>query len=249
MMSKYLSRHVIWGVVACVLTSFHPAIVHSQDNDAVAILKRMGDEIAGLERFIVTGDGYVDARLGEGQIIEQSVDVKMRMRKPDAMRITSRSAESTKELYFGSGVLTVYSQAENFYAQSDAPTDVYAAVDFAVNDLHLDVPMLDLASKALVKDLLEDAQSVGYLGLSRFRNNIYHHIGVRTAEVDLQFWVAAEGPPLPGKLAINSKWEGGAPRSVFFFSWETEPDFGRKPFRFEPPAGATRIEFDLGSDK
>jgi hypothetical protein len=73
----------------------------------------------------------------------------------------------------------------------------------------------------------------------------YHHIGIRMAEVDLQIWVAAEGPPLPGKMTISSKWEGGSPRSVFFYSWNTNPDFGRESFSFEPPDGATKIEFDL----
>jgi len=249
MISKHRYTHVVWSVVVCVLLNFDTGIVHAQENDAAAILRQMSDEIAGLEKFIVSGDGYVDARLDAGQIIEQSMDVTMRMRRPDAMRITNRSAESTKEIYFGGGVLTVYSQTENFYAHSDVPADVYAAVSFAVNDLHLDAPMLDLASRDLATDLLEDAQSVDYLGLSRFRDNLYHHIGVRTAEVDLQIWVAAEGPPLPGKLAINSKWEGGSPRSVFFFSWDTEPDFEQKSFNFEPPAGSTRIEFDLDSDE
>jgi hypothetical protein len=36
---------------------------------------------------------------------------------------------------------------------------------------------------------------------------------------------------------------------VFFFSWDTEPDFEQKSFNFEPPAGSTRIEFDLDSDE
>lgn len=249
MIREHWFKRVALIVIVGVMTSFDAGWVHAQDEDATTILKRMSDAIAALDKFIITGDGYVDARLDAGQIIEQSMDVTMRMNRPDAMRITNRSAESTKEIYFGSGVLTVYSQTENFYAQSDVPADVDAAVSFVVNELGLDAPLLDFASRDVANHLLKDAQTVDYLGLSRFRDNIYHHIGARMAEVDLQFWVAAEGPPLPGKLVISSKWEGGSPRSVFFLHWNTDPDFGRKSFSFDPPAGATRIEFDLGSDE
>ena len=236
-------------MTACVLIMSSTGIVYAQDSTATDILKKMSEEIAGLDEFIITGDGYVDARLDAGQIIEHSMDVTMRMRRPDSMRITNVDAESTKEIYFGSDVLTVYSHARNFYAQADIPAGVDAAVDFAVNEIGIEAPVLDFISKDVVSNLLEDAESVQYLGLSRFRDMTYHHIGVRTSVADLQFWVAAEGPPLPGKMAISAKWEGGSPRSVFFFSWDTEPDFGGKSFSFEPPAGSTRIEFDLDLDQ
>ncbi len=232
---------VLLGLVAVGAWSW----VHAQDKQATDILSAMSAEIASLEEFVITGDGYVDAQLGAGQIIEHSMDAKMRMRRPDTMRITNRDAESTKEIYFGSGVLTVYSQTHNFYAQHDIPTGVEAAAEFAVEKLGIDAPMLDFVTSDVAAHLQEDAESISYLGLSRFREMTYHHIGVRTAMVDLQLWVAADGRPLPGKMAISSKWEGGSPRSVFFFSWDTKPAFGRESFRFEPPDGAAKIEFDL----
>jgi hypothetical protein len=231
------------------LLCYSIAGVHAQDNQATELLQAMSAEIASLDRFVVSGDGYVDARLDAGQIIEQSMDATMRVSRPNAMRITNRDAESTKEIYFGEGVLTVYSQTNNFYAQSDLPDGIDAAVNFAVNKLDIDAPMLDFVYNDVGSHLLEDAQSVEYLGLSRFRDRTYHHIGVRSAENDLQLWIAAEGPPLPGKMSISAKWDGGAPRSVFFFSWDTNPDFGQKSLRFEPPAKAVRIEFDLDSEQ
>lgn len=223
--------------------------IYAQDDQATEIMRNMGAAIGSLDSFVVSGDGYVDARLDAGQLIEHSMDVTMRMSRPNAMRITNRNAESIQEIYFGEGVLTVYSQTHNFYAQHELPAGVDAAASFAVNELGIDAPMLDFISSDVASHLLADAESVEYMGLSRFRGMIYHHIGIRTAEVDLQLWVAAEGLPLPGKMAISSKWEGGSPRSVFFFSWDTKPDFGRDSFSFEPPAGSTRIGFNLDMDQ
>lgn len=231
------------------LTCIPIGSIHADDDQATEVLRSMGAAIASLDKFVVSGDGYVDARMDAGQIIEHSMDVTMRMSRPDAMRITNHNAESTQEIYFGDGVLTVYSQTHNFYAQTDAPEDVDAAASFAVNEIGIDAPMLDFVSSDVAGNFLRDAETVEYLGLSRFRDITYHHIGIRMAEIDVQVWVAAEGMPLPGKMAISSKWEAGSPRSVFFFSWDTDPDFAGKAFKFEPPEGATKIEFDLDTDQ
>jgi hypothetical protein len=42
---------------------------------------------------------------------------------------------------------------------------------------------------------------------------------------------------------ITSKWEGGAPRFVAFFEWDTTPTFSDDLFEFEPPEGAIEIDF------
>jgi hypothetical protein len=237
-------------VALCVLTYCPIGSTYAQDDQATEILQQMSAEIASLDKFIITGDGYTDDRLDAGQIIEHSMDVTMRVnRSSNAIRITNRDADTTKEIYFGEGVFTVYSKTENFYAQRDLPEGVDAAVNFAVNELGIDAPMLDLIFNDVADHLLEDAESVDYFGLSLFRGKTYHHIGIRAPEIDLQLWIAAEGPPVPGKMAISAKWEGGSPRSVFFLSWDTSPDFGRSSFSFEPPAGSVRIAFDRDLDQ
>lgn len=245
MQAQLISRP---GALFCLLALLCSAsgTAYAQDEQAMKILSAMSSEVASLDAFVITGDGYIDARLDAGQIIEHSADVTARVSRPDAMRITNRDAETTMEIYYGDGVITVYNEARNFYAQHEAPEGVNAAVSFAVNELNIEAPVLDFISNDVGKLLTEDAESVTYLGESRFRGDLYDHIGIRTDEVDIQVWVAAEGPPLPGKLAISAKWEGGAPRSVFFFDWDTNPEFDRQSFGFRPPADATRIEFDLG---
>ncbi|MEH6519536.1 MAG: DUF2092 domain-containing protein [Halioglobus sp.] len=216
-----------------------------ETNSAREILKNMSTEIAALESFVIVGDGYTDARLEAGQIIEHSTDVTLRVSKPATLRLTNRTAESSKEIFFGQGVLTVSSESEGFYAQHPLPVDLGAAVDFAVNEIGIDAPVLDLISNDVASYLTEDAESVDYLGLSMFRGKIYHHIGIRAPEVDVQLWVSKDEPTLPGKMSISSKWDAGSPRSVFFFDWNTTPTIEPGSLRFEPPANAMKIEFDL----
>jgi len=216
----------------------------AQEIDARALLKEMSAEIAGLQSFIVQGDAYADARLEAGHIIEHSSQVTLRLRRePGAVRVTNRSAEGTKEVYFDDGRLSVYTSDGNYYAQTEITKSVDSMFEFAVDRAGVEVPLLDFISANIADHMLEDADEVRYLETSLIRDKTYHHIGVRSSEVDVQIWVATEGRPLPGKLAISSKWEGGAPRFVAFFEWDTAPTFPRDLFEFEPPQGAVEIDF------
>lgn len=214
------------------------------DSEATELIQQMSAAIAGVDSFIITGDGYVDARLSDGRLIEHSMDVKVRLSRPGSMRITRRSSDVTKEIYFDDGVLTVASQPPNFYAQEIIDKDIDGAVDHAIDDLGIDAPMLDFVVNDVASHLLEDAESVTYLGTSLFRGNSYEHVAIRMASADIQLWIAAEGPALPGKLAIKSRWLGGSPRSVYFLHWDTEAEIDARVFRFEPPEGSAKIDFD-----
>lgn len=230
--------------IAALSASIFATGASAQDVDAKAMLERMSKEIAGLDRFIVYGDAYADARLEAGQIIQHASQVTLRLqRDPGSVRITNRNAESTKEIFLDDGLLTVYNSSDNFYAQTDIPKGLESMLDFAVNDIGVVAPLLDFVSSNLANDLLQDANEVSYLGESLIRDGIYHHIGIRSAEVDVQIWINSEGRPLPGKLAISSKWEGGSPRFVAFFTWDTNLSFSPELFRFDPPDEAVEIDF------
>ncbi len=237
----------IWLTVTVAISAgaFAPG-ASAQEVDAKALLEQMSAEIAGLDNFIVHGDAYVDARLDAGQIIEHSSQVTLRLRRePGSIRITNRNAENTTEIFFDDGSLSVYSTNDNFYAQTDIPQGVESMLDFAVNEVGIEAPLLDFVSANIADDFLQDADEVRYLDTSLIRDEIFHHVGIRSRDVDVQIWIASEGRPLPGKLVISSKWEGGSPRFVAFFKWDTDPDFPRNLFRFDPPDGAVAVEFLL----
>lgn len=159
----------------------------------------------------------------------------------------SAQEEDAKEIYFSDSLLSIYTEKENFYAQTENPEDLDTALEFVITELGLDAPLLDFLSGNTVDAMLINADEVHHLGTSLIRGDIYEHIAIRTPETDVQIWVATQGPPLPGKMSISSKWEGGSPRFVVFINWETDPSFPVDSLVFEPPPGAVRIEFDRTS--
>jgi len=228
-----------------VAASLLAGVVSAEERDPKALLERMSDEISGLDGFILRGELYADARLEEGLLIEHASEVVLRVRRPDAMRLSIRNLENVKELYFGGGLLTFYQSRDNFYAQTEAPGDIAAAADFAVHEVGIDAPLLDFLSDSLAARLQKNAHEVQYLEPSLLRGKRHEHVAIRLADIDVQIWIASEGRPLPGKMVLSSKWEGGAPRTTMFFSWDTAPGFPSGVMKFAPPEGASQIEFML----
>ncbi len=219
------------------------ANVLAQEPDAKELLAQMSAEIAKLDSFVLSGDAYADARLGEGQIIEHSYDATMSVRKPSELRLTNRNSEFTGEIFFADGSVTVFKTGRNFYAKKPIPDGFENAVNFALNDLGIKAPLLEVITQNFADLVADDDVEVEYLGTSLFRGEMHHHIGIRGPEVDMQLWIVTEGIPLPRKMAMSYKWEGGAPRFVAFMKWDTSPELANDTFKFVPPNGATEIQF------
>jgi hypothetical protein len=243
MFSKKNCKTAVLSVTAMIALGAFTSSVSAQDIDARALLEQMSSEIAGLDSFVVRGDAYADARLDAGQIIEHASQVTLHLsRTTESVRITNRNAEETREVFFDNGLLSIYNSSDNRYAQTVIPKGIASMFDFAVNEIGIESPMLDFVSADVAGHLLQDGDEVSYLDTSLIRGELFHHIGIRSRDADIQIWIASEGRPLPGKLAISSKWEGGSPRFVSFFEWDPAPTFPPDLFRFEPPDASIEIE-------
>ncbi len=237
---NHINRFIL-GLVFCGLIS---SFASANEPDPRMLIKRMGDEIAGLQKFVINGDAYADARLEAGLIIEHATQATLRVSKPDTVRITNKTSEDVKELFFGSGVLTVYTKSSGFYAQTEVPGGAKTALDYAVNEMGVDLPMLDFVSGNVAERMLASATDVLYLGKSLIRGAEYKHVVIRTPQIDIQLWIAATGRPLPGKMSLSAKWDGGSPRTVVFMDWDTSPDIPNHALQFKPPEGAIKISFE-----
>ncbi len=160
--------------------------VGAQDPDPKDLVRRMGNEISALQSYSISGDAYTDARLDAGLIIEHSTQATMQVRMPDTVRITNRSSEDSKVLFFESGSLTVYTQSRNFYGQIEVPEGTTSALDYAVSELGIDLPMLDFVSGKVAERMLANTTDVMYLGTSLIRSKVYEHVVIRSEEIDVQ---------------------------------------------------------------
>ncbi len=241
--------NLVWQIFFTIaVCGFFGSFAVAQEPDPRELLSRMSNEVANLQQFTISGDAYADARLDAGLILEQTTQATMRVSKPNSVRITNRTADDLKELYFKSNELTIFTRSKNFYAHVQFPEGTTNGLNYAIDELGIDVPMMDFVTGDVAERLLADATEVIYLGKSLVRENVYEQVAIRTPEIDVQIWIAAEGPPLPGKMSLSAKWDGGSPRTVIFMEWDTAPDFPDDIFDFEPPDGAQQIAIESRLD-
>ena len=215
-----------------------------QDAKAIDVLKSMSAYNVSLDRVTITGVTLADARLSEGLLVSNSTEVKVSIDRPGSLRISSFDGKEHKELFFHDGRLTVFNRERGFYAQADIPKEIDAALQFALEELEVEAPLMDLIHRDVSAHLLGSKEPILYLtDQARIAGSDCHHLVIRGPETDVQLWVTEGDRPQPRKIMMTSKWEGGSPRFIANLKWDTDPDFGDDEFKFNPPEGAIDIGF------
>ena len=239
---------VVLAVLLGILTVVAQASGVQQDAKAIEVLKQMAAYKTSLNQLELKGVTFTDARLGAGLMVSNSEEVQLSISHPGSMRAYSFDGVATKGLYFHDGLLTVYNSESKLYAQASIPKEIEAAMEFALEELGVEAPLMDLIYQNASAHLIGSDETILYLtDKSRIGGTDCHHLAIRGAESDVQLWVEEGDRPLPRKIMITSKWEGGSPRFIANLSWETDPKFKPGFFEFKAPEGATKIEFTTES--
>lgn len=221
-----------------------------QDARAVDVLKKMAVYKSSLDQVTIKGVTLTDARLGGGLMVANTEKVHVSVNRPGSIHISSFDGAAKKGLYFHDGLLTMFNSERNFYAQAEIPKEIDAALDFALDELGIEAPLMDLIYHDASTHLIGSDETILYLtDKSQVGGTNCHHIAIRGSEVDVQLWVEEGNRPVARKIMITSKWEGGSPRFTANLQWETDPKFEPGMFEFKAPEGAQRIEFVKGGSE
>jgi len=215
-----------------------------RDARAIEVLKNMSTYTAKLDQFVIRSTAFTDARLDAGLMVSNAIEIELTIDRPGSMHVTNFDGVQEKELFFHDGTLTIFSSENKFYAQASIPNDIEAAAEFALEEFGIEAPLMDMIYRNITTHLIGSQETVLYLtDKSRVGGVDCHHIAIRSPEVDVQLWVQEGDRPVPRKIMITSKWEGGAPRFFANMSWDTAPDIDSDIFEFQAPEGSTNIGF------
>ena len=232
------------GVFLAVGTVFADESAVRQDAEALDVLKRMSAYTDSLDQVVIVAVTFTDARLGGGLMVNNADEVKVTINRPDALHITSFDGTETRGLIFHQEILTVFDSQKRFYAQASIPSGVDAALEFALEELDLEAPLMDFIVSDKLIHLIGSQETVIYLtDKARVAGVDCHHIAIRGPETDVQLWVEEGDKPLPRKIMLTSKWAGGSPRFMANLAWLTEPELDPGIFEFKAPEGFMNIGF------
>jgi hypothetical protein len=214
------------------------------DPEAVNVLRRMTDFLAGLQRFSVDTTSTLEVVLTSGQKLQFVSSASAIVQRPDRIKATRKGEVVDEVFYYDGKSLTAYSPASKYYATAPAPATLEATLDFARDSLDIVAPAADLLYKnafELMTQSLTEGFVVGPAILDGVRTT---HLAFRGPEVDVQIWVQDGDKPFPRRYVITSRQVTGAPQFIVTASnWSVAPKVTDATFRFSPPKDAKRIDF------
>ena len=221
------------------------AAATEQDPEARAILMAMANFLAKTPAYSVTMRSGYDAIQADGQRIEFGEQRRILLQRPDRVRVEVMRSDGDRGmvLFDGKGI-TVFKADDNVYARVEKPGTVDSALVYLVRDLQLTMPMARMFHTGFPQEMEKLLTSSSYVEEDALFDVPTDHLAARSAEVDLQVWVAQGEQPLPRRIILTYKNAPGQPQYRADLSeWNLSPKVADNSFTFTPPAGAEQIPF------
>jgi hypothetical protein len=214
--------------------------------EALEILKRASDFLAGQERFRFDAYMGFDVVQDNGQKLEFGSTRKITLRRPDRLRVEAQRRDGEEQsLFFDGKQLAVHFPRENAYASVEKPGTLDQALDYLVEDLGAPAPLSDFLYSSFYAEAVEhNIQEAYYVGDARIDRFLCQHVALRTEEVDAQLWFEKGEQPLPFRVVITYREAEDSPQFwAQFLNWDLSPETPDTLFTYEPAPGTERIPF------
>ena len=216
---------------------------HADEADARSLLKAMSDYLAAQTAISFDYDSTLDVVTKEGQKLGLASSGAVTLSRPNQLRATRTGGFADVELVFDGTTLTILGKNLDAYAQIAAPGTVDQLIDTLRDKHQRPLPAADLLVANVNDTLAPLFTDVKDLGSGVIGGMECDHLAFRTAEVDLQLWIAQGDAPHPCRYVVTSSKIPGSPEyTVTISNWKTGSEVAAADFSFNPPAGAKRVE-------
>jgi hypothetical protein len=225
-----------WGAEKPVMAA-RPDI----EPQAAKILKQMSDYLVGLKQFSFQADNTEDVLLTSGQRIQYGKNVTVYVRRPNRIRADFGGDKNDGQFFYDGKTITLFDRRKNFYTSIDAPPEINAALDYAIQAFNLRAPLADLIYSKGYEYLTDGVISGHYEGLHKVQGIRCHHLAFRQKDVDWQIWIENSQTPLPRKFIITDNKAKGLQFTAQLSKWNTSALLEDSLFTFLAPEKAEKI--------
>jgi hypothetical protein len=212
--------------------------------DPLEIAQKMCDFLKSQQQFTYKAEVADDEVYYGGKKLKYETDAEFFVHRPDQLRVNGVGDRVDKQFYIDGKTVTLYDKGHNAYATLEVPPDLEGALEKAHREFGIRVSLSDLASPDLWELMKKHIKHSLYVGESRIRGVLCHHLSFDGENVQFQWWVDAGAQPLLRKVVITYKKLDGSPEWTAYISdWNFSPQLNPSLFAFTPPAGAEKIKF------
>lgn len=212
--------------------------------DPRQILQKMCDFLKAQQQFTYKAEVADDQVYYGGKKLQYEIDLETFVKRPDRLRVNAEGDLIDKQFYFDGKTITLYDKDHNVYGTFEVPPDIESALDKANKEFGVRVALTDLVSPNLWELLNKRIKHSLYVGQSKIRGVLCHHLSFDGDKVQLQVWIEAGDQPLPRKVVLTHKNLPGSPQWTAYLSdWNFSPQLSDSLFAFTAPQGAEKIKF------
>lgn len=232
------------GAVPVLAAGDAPATTTAeQDPEAKAILMKMAAFIARAPAFSMTLRSSYDAIQADGQSIEFGEKRHILLQRPDRLRVETERSDGEPGLVLYDGKeITFFKADDNVYTRVEKTGTVDDFLVYLVRDLQVTLPLARMIHSGFPQQLEKMVTAISYVEEDTLFDVVTDHLAIRSADVDMQLWVAQGDEPLPRRIVLTYKNAPGQPQfRGDFTAWSLTPKMAADSFTFTPPADAEQI--------
>src|SRR5208337_1942245 len=212
--------------------------------DPLPILQKMCDFLKSQQQFTYKAEIADDQVYYGDKKLQYEIDTETFVRRPDRLRVNAEGDLVDKQFYFDGKTITLYDKDHNVYGTFEVPADIESALEKAHKEFGVHVALTDLASPNLWELVSKRIKHSLYVGQSKIRGVLCHHLSFDGDNVQFQVWIDAGNQPLPRKVVLTHKNLPGSPQWTAYLSdWNFSQQLQDNLFAFTPPPGAEKIKF------
>lgn len=214
----------------------------SVDSVAVYLLDHVSKVIGELQSCSYQLTTSVDEVHPAYGLHKEFTDYEVHMSGPDKMLVEEEGHEGKWSYWYNGTTFTYYSYTEDNYAIIDAPSNTVAMIDTLHRMYDIEFPAADFFYPTLTDDILNNFDTLWYLGRKHIEGQECFHILAKSEEMSVQMWLANDGFTLPVKFAIVYRNQADSPQyEATFSNWQVNPELPPTLFEFVPPPDARLI--------
>jgi hypothetical protein len=185
----------------------------------------------------------------DGQPLHIAHNIKVIVRRPDRLRVDVTGDDGSTQLFYDGKTVVLYGADAKKYASVAVPNTLEGMIQTVMGKMGVDFPLADFLTAAPDKAFLYGVTSGRQVGLATIDGVVCRHLlFTQPPGLELELWVENNERSLPRRLIVTYRSEAGEPSFIAELSdWNLDIQPTDADFVFQPPAGATQVEFKPAS--
>lgn len=246
---SFISRtKIVVSAVAVSAALWSAGVAQADEAFARATFQAMSDYLGSQAAFAFDYDSTLDVVTDDNQKLSLASSGTVSLERPGNLHATRDGGFASVALAYDGQVMTVVNADANVFATVEVAGSVDDLIDTLRKTYGQPLPAADLLGSDVASALLPLFAEEKDLGAGVIGGVTCDHFAFRTAEVDLQVWIAQGDKPYPCRYVITDTQTTGWPEyRIDVRNWRTGEGVADS-LAFEVPANATQVDLTAVPD-